>query len=667
MNSVTRKLTLGLAVAIAATACGDNVTVKQQGPPPATVRSVVVSPSSATIAAGSSFTFGAAVDADSGLSRAVTWTAAGGTGITVDANGVATSTATATGVASVCATSVANTAIKGCAQLTVNAVAAATVQIDVITYGCDAIALAVSPVACNLQAAVTPSNIAGEVDVQALVNRPAGSGQQNVVFQVLDGTGTTVQDSYTQTLLADVDLGAGIAAQQTTNNRVTQAIQTAKYDLTGTGGIAKVYFPNGQHVIRVCLSATPNTCAGSGTTAVALTTLTFRNANGFHVTTTTNLASGNNGNLVPVRATTAAGLAWNGGTGLALKAVPVSYTGTVPAAVTGTTVGFGSGCDLVLGARGIAATITGGILTGSLPYANVTGAAGVGIAGAANLNQYEMNPACGGESPFATANDATGNSFINFSLFGPFGANNTLNVAGGPLAPTSTDFAPVIRLDNRGPSTGALTFTDGTVGNPINGRTNAWVNGDVVLNGANTGATSNGAVLTTPTDAGFGGTVSRIAHLGTAAACNNAANCLGQPTVTQASSPTFAETVTNTTDAFNVEAQDVFGNRVVVAPQLVGLDFTAPTIANNGSPADAAVIDAAATNFSVNVADALSGFAATGSVSESVVRVNGALGGLTRTNVVGTGAISATPFATEYRICPSGRVPARVRSGALRI
>ena len=98
MNSVPRKLTMGLAIALVAAACGDKVTVAD--PPPTVtpvVRSVVVSPSSATINAGSSFTFGAAVDADAGLTNAVTWTAAGGTGITVDQNGVATASATRVG------------------------------------------------------------------------------------------------------------------------------------------------------------------------------------------------------------------------------------------------------------------------------------------------------------------------------------------------------------------------------------------------------------------------------------------------------------------------------------------------------------------------------------------------------------------------------------------
>ena len=55
MNSVSRQLTLGMIVALGAAACGDDVTVTEQTPPPAptpVVRSVVVSPSAATIAAG---------------------------------------------------------------------------------------------------------------------------------------------------------------------------------------------------------------------------------------------------------------------------------------------------------------------------------------------------------------------------------------------------------------------------------------------------------------------------------------------------------------------------------------------------------------------------------------------------------------------------------------
>src|SRR6188474_2591616 len=125
MHSVPRKLTLGLILAAGVAACGDDVSIVQPPPDTAVVRSVVVSPSSATITAGSTFQFGASVDADAGLANTVTWTASGGTGITVDANGLASASATASGTASICAASTANTAVRGCAQLAVTPAAAA--------------------------------------------------------------------------------------------------------------------------------------------------------------------------------------------------------------------------------------------------------------------------------------------------------------------------------------------------------------------------------------------------------------------------------------------------------------------------------------------------------------------------------------------------------------
>lgn len=96
MNPVTRKLTMGLGLAFVVAACGDDVTVQEAPQPTPSVRSVIVSPSSATVAPGGSFTFGAAVEADAGVARTVTWSSSNTAVANVDQNGVATSSSTIT-------------------------------------------------------------------------------------------------------------------------------------------------------------------------------------------------------------------------------------------------------------------------------------------------------------------------------------------------------------------------------------------------------------------------------------------------------------------------------------------------------------------------------------------------------------------------------------------
>lgn len=468
MNSVIRKLTVGLLVATAAAACGDNVTVKQTTTP-ATVHSVVVTPASATVAAPATGTttyqFGAAVDADSGVSRAVNWTPSSGA-VSVDANGLATITSAATGVYSVCAASAATgfTSIKGCAQLTVSGAGGgagtATVQIDAITVGCHPLNAALPGAGpCGLLVPVQTNNVGGQADVAVVVNRPTNSGITGVKLDVLGGANfATVENTYSQTLSGDFIAQSDLGAQQTTlNNRVVFSVQTAAYTI-GTGNAITVKHPNGLKKLRVTL-------LGGSATAQAETQLSFRNANGWHVQVTTNLLTGNNANSTcgataasacPVRVnSTTTGLAWNGGTPLAITASSINFTafGTFAAPGVGTGVAFGSVCDQSgLGVRASSAAnttiATGNVVNGTLPYANGAAAA------AGTLNAYSIAPAgaCGaaGEIPFAVAVDANGVNFINFALGGNF-AGNVYNNVLTPLDPTLA-IAPAIRLDNAGPN-----------------------------------------------------------------------------------------------------------------------------------------------------------------------------------------------------------------------
>jgi hypothetical protein len=666
MNSVPRKLTVGLGLALVAAACGDDVTVQETPQPTPVVRSVIVTPGSATVAPGGSFTFGAAVNADAGITdRTVNWSTSDQNVAGVDQDGKATAVAslTAGGVASICAAANADQTVKSCAQLTVTPAAPpATVQIAAITVTCQPLTQS-NPAfaACGLQQAVSTSNVFGQMDVAVDIQRPAGtaSGITGVRLEILNSATGTVEDSYTQSLSGDFlasDENA-IGFQTGQSNRVTFEVQTAKYDLSGAGGTAKVFHPNGPKRVRVTL------IGGSGATATAETPLTFRNANGFHMGFTTNLVSGNNENGAAISQVAANGLVWKGGTDLAVQAIPVSYTGQAVVAA-GSTVNFGiPGCDLSgVGPRAVAATLSGGILTGTINYTNGSGAT------LGDLDQYTTSAACApaGETPFATAIDATNNPFINVPLaavnpitLGPGFPGNILNGLANAVNPALATI-PSIRLDNGAPTAPTIT-------NIPNGRgpgtPQSWFNTEVVLNGLNTGATSNGTVCNgtsavapcagggtpAPADAGIGGTVTLRAYI--CASGSTATTCAGAaspPGAGVADVTGEAETLLVTTRAFVVAAFDLFLNRSLSnGPLGIGVDKTAPTNANNGSPADLALIDVVAAEvLSAGFADVLSGFTAAGAVQHSLISVVGGAGGLVRANVVGSGSISATPFAT---------------------
>ena len=559
MNSVSRKLTLGMIVALGAAACGDDVTVTEQTPPPAptpVVRSVVVSPSAATIAAGASFTFGAAVDADAPLATTVTWTSSNTAIATVTAAGVATANAVA-GVSSICATSTAATGKSACAQLTVTtapAVQPATISIDAITIGCDAIAASLAGSnACSLTSPVATNNVFGEFQVRTNVNRPAGSTVTGVRLEVLNAATNIVEATQTQTLSAEPIVAEGLAAQ-TAANTVTFSVQSANYNTT-TGVPSHV---NGQKRVRVSL-------VGGTSTASADRELTFRNANGFHITGAAIPALNGAG----VASTAAvAGRIWTGGVPLTFTALPVSYTGVAVNATT-LAISFGSlACD-VSGQGVRTATTTAN--TATFAYTSATTAA------ATSVNAYEFNAAvCNathplGEFPTANAVDANGNPFINIALGGVFaGTNNTLNIPAGPVVPTGAT-APGLRLDNRAPA-GAVNVQT----NP-NGRANGWINDAVVFNTVNAATNLNGAVASSSAavDAGVGGASYR-ARVGANFTAANASTDITNAT-------TLAPSATNTTYCLVQYAVDTFMNRT--APSACATQFgvdRAPPVATLG-------------------------------------------------------------------------------------
>lgn len=498
MHSVPRKLTLGLILAMGVAACGDDVTVEEQPDPTPVVRSVIVSPSSATIGAGGTFQFGASVDADAGLPNTVSWTASGGTGISVDQTGLAAASATATGTASICAAATANTAIRSCAQLAVTPAAPpATVQIDAITVGCTPLNGANPGFAgCGFLVPVAVNNVFAQIDVRGTVNRQNSSDVKAVRIEIFgtDAAGNAVGAAeYTnkETLLTDVVNDESLALQGVGFNSITHSVNTADYTLSPSNTAptsARVFHSNGQKKIRLTLLGANDVPLNTSSTSER--TLSFRNANGFHVVVNTNLNSGNNANSTcgatgtaacPVRvnalAGPTAGLAYNGGTPLDITALPVVYatgalhpngfTGTLIQSA-GTGVGFGSAaCDLLPGGLGGGARLqsntgvtvsipagTTGNIRGTLTYTNVTPTA-IAPAPAGSVTGYQMAPGCFaalvGELPFGVGADASGNPLINFALGGFYTGFNTLNTPFGPVNATYPT-AAAIRLDDGGPA-----------------------------------------------------------------------------------------------------------------------------------------------------------------------------------------------------------------------
>ncbi len=830
MNSVPRKLTLGLIVALGAAACGDDVTVSEQPAPTPVVRSVIVSPSAANIAVGGTSTFGSAVDADAGLQTTVTWTSSNGSVATVNNQGTATGVASGTtsicatstqdtnksscaqltvaaagvtravvvspaastinvgatfafgvsvdadagipstvtwssstpavatvnasgvatgvsaGTTSICATSTADANKSGCSQLTVQvaapsaivvspsavevevgttqaflaqvtagagipttvtwsssntsvatvssagvatAVAAgttaicatstadasknncaamtvvnppvippATVEIDAITIGCDAIAMTLAPgVACNLNSPVASNNVFGEFQVQTNVNRPVGSNVTGVRLQVLNAGDNSVEWEATQTLSADAMATVEGLSAQVSSNRVTFTVQSAAYTINGAGTAATPRHLNGQKKIRVSLLG-----GVGGTATSADRDLTFRNANGFHITQTVDL-SGNNPNGVAARRLDAAGLQWTGGTNLTFRSLPVAYTGAInPASHV---VTFGGGCGNTARTR----TVSG--VDAAFPY--TSGAAATLTAGASDVNGYGIQAGCGaaytvGETPSANGVMAgTGNPFINIALGGNFGATNTLNNAQTPVEPTE-DVAPAIRLDNLGPVAPTVTNTP-------NGRTGGWMNSEVAL-AAISPANANGTITTASTDAGYNAAgvpatgapgISYTAYVcasgTTAAVCAGAIP--GNLSATAAAGPAngvprtslagFPETLTPTSNVLVHQAVDAFRNRTITSNSSIGVDLTQPIMIDLGSTADQTIVNTGALSLNVGVYDALSGFNTSGDLLVSGVRVTAGVGTQTRALMTGfgTGAINTTPFATAANTAPT--------------
>jgi Bacterial Ig-like domain (group 2) len=432
MQPVVRSTLVGLLTIAGLAACGDKVNVTQ--PPTPTlgtvVHTVTVTPSSASLAIGDKFQFGASVDADQGVTdRTVTWTSANTTVATVDATGLVT--AQAAGTTSITAKSKADPNVSGSASVTVAAVVAATVTIGQINQ-----TVCVPNGACTSVPAVL-SNVAGQLDVT--LNVDAGTQKISQVQLLMNcGGADTVVGTQGFSIAPPASSAEESAAP------VTISFNTAGFNAT-TGAVA---FKNGTCTLKARATTTTGTQTATSSTQITLNNVSFLSVSPITTTPGTGqVATATDGN----------GLTWRAGS-VVVTVVPIIYSNATIATANVSLLNGGN--DAAIGQSGstpasVAGGGTIGTLSGLTPTAGVitatfplsTSATG-GVGGAVvDTLSVSVNTA-----------DSNGNP-------GP-----SINTT--PTTPTVNPAAQFIRLDNRAPNitSTAPTFIAGTQ-NTANG----WV------------------------------------------------------------------------------------------------------------------------------------------------------------------------------------------------
>jgi hypothetical protein len=536
--------TLVIGLAAFAAACGDKVTVA--GPPTTDttpkVNSVTVTPSAVTMAVGQTAAFSAAVDVSNGAATTVTWSSSDASKVSVTAAGVATAVAATPGVA-ICATSTADANKKGCASVVVTAVTniPASVSIASITVN------------GTNNVTVNPAAVAGAIDVRLNIN-PGSQTLSRVDLKL--GTTVVATQSFTAAQSAALRYAADQAIEtQSTFPQVVFTVNTAACGTTPaacSATNATASFPNATYPLSAQLYA-----GGSATVATATTqtNLTLANADTYIAAVSTTGTTAN--------ALNAAGFRYDRGA-LSVSVTPVIYTGNTVAAGS---VTFGSAaCDASgIGARTLALTAPASGSTAWTATFSQTAAAA-----ASNVTNYEFSTT----NPLCTVN-AIGETI---AVTATNGAGDALFTA---AAPANVNAITSLRLDNRAPAAPTL------VQNP-NLRQNGWVNAAIALNSANTGATSNGVVVTANQAAGAATCVAALVpdcgvsgivrYVRIAA---SAAGLVDEARSATASSAAAlpAPSASNTTYCGIWTMQDALGNESALPA--AGTACTAPAVASN--------------------------------------------------------------------------------------
>jgi len=531
---------IGLLAIAGLTACGDKIEVPGVTTTPTSnvVRSVTVSPSSATLNQGDKITLAASVNADAGVTdRTVTWSSSNTAIASVDANGLVTAGTTA-GNATITAASKADPTVKGAALITVStapgAGAPATVTIS-----------SVNQTLCTPTCVSVPANlanVAGQIDVT--LNVEPGAQRLVGVDLVMNCSGNG--NSGADTVVATQSLASASVAPEAegASAPVTLSFNTATFNST-TGAPA---FRNGQCTIKA--RARTNAVAGG---AISTTTSTSQQITLNNQDVVLGSISSTKSAINPN-----GGLLWNGGD-VTVTATPVLFSGRTPATMTITFAGKSQ-------------TVTG---TGT-KTATFTDGNGSNAGGATDIDGI-TNPAA---TATFTLVDAAGQPFFNPATCGAGSFCTSTSYLANPNAPTAI---ATIRLDTQKPLAG--TF-------PLASNTDQGTNG--------TGYIGSSFRFAADSAAGYRGP-NAVAGNQTANTDNGGVDNVAvtfQWRVTGASSSTYAnvtntaalnETTTNAGDQLRMITVDALGNADTTTVGTFGVDKTAPILTLAAGPANQAV------------------------------------------------------------------------------
>lgn len=608
MQRVFRSTLVGLLAVAGLTACGDKITVPPAvttAPIPPVVRSVTVTPTNVPMNVGDKVTLAASVNADAGITdRTVTWSSSDATIASVDANGLVT--ALKVGTTSVKAVAKADVTVSGAAVITVGGGgvgAVPTVTISSINQ-------------TNTSGQSVPANLsaaAGQLDV--ILNVETNGAVLRTVSATLR-CGTDVM-TRTQTISGNV---VGIDADAA-SAPVTLSFNTAEFN--ATTGVPTLR--NGACTI----SATATTAAGTQS-ATNSTTLTLNNTDGVVVTTAASGATASDVN----------GLPWKAGN-ITVTAIPVLFSGRVPATVTIT----------LPGATGAAQTVTAATTGGTSATWSGTATSGSRVTQQTLISGYDGNGFPVGAHPTVLIIDTNGND-LNLAQLNAVSQSDVRIDNQSPVAPTVL----TIPTAQAGWVNAAYTFTGVAAARYTSG-------GDLgVSNGAGSIAGTGLFVATTvPTvaaNAGISGTTgltgqTTFTYFAAPSATYTFVNGAAAPTtgstagacattgLTQITTAgDLAATLVNTSYRVRVNETDKLGNvrctdlggSAGAGQATFGVDKGIPTAVFSDPPAGTSALNQQIVNiaapgiplFAIAISDDASGFSAT-PASTSVTRTTAAV------------------------------------------
>ena len=276
------------------------------------VNSVVVNPSNSIIKVGEFVQAGVTVDAEPGVSRAVTWTSNATAIATVDNTGKVT--AVSNGSALITAASVADPSITGTLALTVRPLQPAQVSIQKVTTN-------------NTQTPVNPNNVTGQIDVTLNVD-PGDQTVTKVEVLLVQGATEIVACSQNLSVAESEAFRMAAAFEEVEAVDIVCSINTAEFN--PATGVVK--YGNGTYQLR----ARATVAGGTGNVASPSVPLVFNNQSGFIAEVTNANTVG--GPASAINPTT--GLKWiQGNVTLKLTAVNYSGGGATVSQLSGTFLG----------------------------------------------------------------------------------------------------------------------------------------------------------------------------------------------------------------------------------------------------------------------------------------------------------------------------------------